>query len=320
VTRPDTHPAAADSPQEFGSGVYDEAARLDDALTDIDWTLLPPGTERLWLDAPSGRLAGIALGDPAAPRVLLLPGVTGSKEDFVLMLPLLAAAGYRVESYDLAGQYESAHAGPEHLTPPRSSYDYELFVDDLLWVLEHSRPAARVPVHVLGYSFAGTVAELALERRPDLFASLALMSAPPLSGLSFRGVKRIGWISHFTSPHVGASLMIWGVTRNLNAAPRGRVALVRSRFRLTRRQSVDDIIGLMMNVPEPAPAVRDHAVPALVAVGEHDLWPLPMHRRFAQRIGASIAVYRTGHSPCEEAPHQLVRDLLALYVTSAAGS
>ena len=54
----------------------------------------------------------------------------------MLMMPLFAAAGYRVESFDLAGQYESARAGPWNLDPPRQRYDERLFLDDLLAVLD----------------------------------------------------------------------------------------------------------------------------------------------------------------------------------------
>ena len=58
-------------------------------------------------------------------------------------------------------------------------------------------------------------------------------------------------------------------------------------------------------------------VPKLVAVGEHDLWPRELHQRFAREIGARFAIYHTGHSPCETAPHQLVRDMLALFDEAA---
>jgi hypothetical protein len=37
------------------------------------------------------------------------------------------------------------------------------------------------------------------------------------------------------------------------------------------------------------------------------------HGAFAERLGARIALYRTGHSPCETTPHQLVRDMLRLF-------
>ena len=129
--------------------------------------------------------------------MVLVPGATGSKEDFILMLPLLAAAGYRVESFDLAGQYESAEAGPRNLDPPRAHYDEQLFIDDLLAILDDGAGGA----HVLGYSFAATVAGLALLERPDRFASLTLLSAPPEPGQAFRSVKRIGPIGG--SPRLG---------------------------------------------------------------------------------------------------------------------
>jgi pimeloyl-ACP methyl ester carboxylesterase len=230
------------------------------------------------------------------------------------MLPLLAAAGYRVESYDMAGQYESADAGPEKLHPPQKHYTHELFVADLIHVLEkRSLESVGTPVHVLGYSFAGTVAQLAFRERPELFASFTLLSAPPEPGQGFRGVKRIGPISSLTTGRVGAALMIWGVKNNFTHVPPGRLKFVRDRFRLTRRSAVADIISLMKRAPDVRQELAAAAIPKLVAVGEHDLWPLRLHAALAETIGASLAVYRTGHSPCETAPHELVLDLLELY-------
>ncbi|MET1015557.1 MAG: alpha/beta fold hydrolase, partial [Leifsonia flava] len=142
----------------------DVASALDESLPDIDWVTLPPGVSRFRFAAPSGTLAAVEVGDPSAERVVLVPGVTGSKEDFWFQLSQLAASGYFVQSFDLAGQYESAGAGPEQLDPPRSRYDYDLFVDDVVAFLERGT----VPVHLLGYSFAGVVSELVAERRPDL--------------------------------------------------------------------------------------------------------------------------------------------------------
>lgn len=276
---------------------------LDESIPDLDWRALPVGAERGWIDAPSGRLATLSMGEPGHPLVVLVPGVTGSKEDFVLMLPLLAAAGYRAVSFDMAGQYESAQAGP----PRGRRYTHELFVRDLLHVI------GTEPAHVLGYSFAGTVAQLAYAERPDLFRSLTLLSTPPEPGQGFRGVKRIGPITGFTTGGIGAALMIWGVKRNVTHVPPGRLAFVRSRFALTRRDSVADIILLMKRAPDLRALLKAAEMPKLVAVGEHDLWPLGLHAAFAESIGARIAVYRTGHSPCETAPNQLVKDMLSLF-------
>lgn len=286
-----------------------DAASLDLAIPDIDWTVPPDGVTTSTFTAPSGQLAVVAAGRPGNPRVILVPGVTGSKEDFFLMFPLLVDAGYHVLAYDMAGQYESHAAGPENLRPPRSRYEHDLFVDDLLAIIE-SEPG---PAHVLGYSFAGTVAQIAYAVRPDLFLSLTLLSSPPQSGQGFRGVKRIGWFSGLTTGRIGAALMIWGLRRNVTHVPPGRLAFVLARLELTRRASVADIITLMKRAPDLVSALRNAEIPKLVAVGAHDLWPTELHSQFARSIDARLAVYQTGHSPCETAPNQLVADLLALY-------
>ncbi len=297
----------------------DDAALRDSALLDFDWAQPAKGTIESVFEAPSGHLAMVSLGDPSHPRVLLIPGVTGSKEDFTLMMPMVAAAGFFVQSFDLAGQYQSAGAGPELLDPPREHYDYDLFVHDLLAVIEGAAGDRPAPVHVLGYSFAAVVAQLAFFARPELFASLTFLSAPPQPGQSFRGMSRIGRVTGIASDRIGAALMIWGIRRNLNRVSPGRLAFVETRFHYTRRDSVRDVIGLMKHTPDCRPALAASAIPVLVAVGEHDIWPVHLHAEFAGSIGARFAVYPGGHSPCETSPHQLTRDLLAL-LRSTSGS
>jgi pimeloyl-ACP methyl ester carboxylesterase len=272
--------------------------------------MLPLGARPFRYAAPSGSLAAVAFGDPTNERVVLVPGATGSKEDFILIAPLLVDAGYYVESYDLAGQYESAEAGPV----PGQSYDYDLFVGDLLAFLN----AGKTPAHVLGYSFAGFVAQLAYLRQPELFLSLAFLGMPPQPGQSFRGVSWIGPLSDVTSAHGIAGLLIWGIKWNLNRASPGRLPLVRSRFDDTVRRSVDDIVGLMKHAPDRLAELAASGLPMLVAVGSHDLWPPRLQREFAELIRADYREYPTGHSPCETTPHQLTRDLIALYRRAAA--
>lgn len=286
----------------------DEALAKDRAIPDIDWRVFPAGTVHDVFPAPSGGLARVRLGPPDARRIVLVSGVAGSKEDFVHLFPLFAAAGYRVESYDLAGHYGSVDAGPHRLDPPREQYDFRLFLDDLIAIVEDG-PA---PVHVLGYSFAGLLAELALVERPDLFASLTLMAAPPATGQVFRGVKHIGPISDMP-PHRAAGLILWGIRYNLNRTPPLRIAFVRERMSVTLRPAIDDVVGLMMTMPDIADEVAAIDIPKFIAVGEQDLWPIEQHMAYAERIGARMAVYPTGHAPCETAPHQLVRDMLALF-------
>lgn len=282
----------------------DDAEERDAAIGEIDWSIPAPGSVASVFSAPSGPLALVSLGDPTHPRVVLVPGATGSKEDFVLMLPLLAEAGYFVQAFDLAGNYESAEAGPAE----GGHYDYPLFVADLVALLEAGEPA-----HLLGYSFAGIVAQLVTAERPELVRSLTLLTTPPDPGNTYRHVKVIGWLSRFVTARQGAALMIWGIRTNRNKVGPSRLAFVRARLALTRRSCIDDIVGLMMRAPDAAAAVRATGVPTLVATSEHDLWPVERYARLAERLGARLAVYRTGHSPCETTPHQLVRDMLRLF-------
>lgn len=286
----------------------DEAAERDAALPEIDWTALPAGTVRSRFAAPSGELAIISLGDPAHPRVVLAPGVTGSKEDFILIMPALAEAGFFVQAMDLAGQYESGAAGPQR----GRRYDYDLFVDDMIALLE----GGSTPVHLLGYSFAGTVAQLVAVRRPDLVRSLALLATPPDPGNGFAHMKRLGWLARIANGSVGAFFMVNGVKLNATKVDPQRLAFVRSRFALTSRRSVSDIIDLMLHAPDVERDLERLDIPKLVVVGEHDLWPSERAAAMADRIGARFAGYDTGHSPSETAPHQLTRDLLALYATA----
>lgn len=296
-----TDPAGAPTPAE-----------RDAALGAVDWGSWPAEAIRDTVPAPSGDLARISLGPPAGPRVVLVPGATGSKEDFVVMMPLLAEAGYRVESFDMAGQFESAGAGPERLSPPADAYRMSLFTDDLITVLK----SGPTPAHVLGYSFAGTVAAAVAVEHPELVASLTLLSTPPLAGQTFRGLKIVGRITGLASPRVAAGVMIWGIRLNLNRVGKTRLGFVRERLRRTRRDSVDDMLALMMHTPDLRAPLRAAGIPTLVAIGTGDLWPTERHREFADAVGGELVAYPTGHSPCETTPHQLVADMLALFSRS----
>jgi pimeloyl-ACP methyl ester carboxylesterase len=282
----------------------DDPATKDAALTDIDWSALPAGAAKGSFAAPSGTLATLSMGDEHNPWVVLVPGVTGSKEDFGLMLPLLASAGYYALSFDMAGQYESGEAGPAS-----GHFTYDLFAADLAAVLE----SAPQPAHVVGYSFAGIVAQVTLSLRPELFASLTLLSTPPLSGQGLRGIKRLGRASRFMPAPVGAAIMYWAIRYNAAKVPHTRHEFVLRRLTLTNQYAVNDIIGLIKRTPDLRATLRDWPRPKLVAVGERDLFPSELQAALASDIGADFIVYPTGHSPCETMPHQLTADLVALY-------
>src|SRR5262249_33741378 len=119
------------------------------------------------LEVPGGPIAALRAGDPDAPAALLVPGFTGSKEDFASILEPLAAAGFCVVAIDLRGQHGSSS---------RNDYSVRALSADV-------RAAAAVlgtPVHLLGHSFGGFVARAAVIAEPARFASLVLMDCGPV--------------------------------------------------------------------------------------------------------------------------------------------
>jgi pimeloyl-ACP methyl ester carboxylesterase len=289
-------------------GSMSEAARLDRAIGPIDWSEWPPETERWTIDAPSGPLAAVGMGPADGGRILLVPGMSGSKEDFVLMMPLMAASGYRVEAFDMAGQYESSPAGPENLRPPAEHYTLDLFVDDLLMVLR----TGATPAHVLGYSFAGTVAAQAALRHPELFGSLTLLSAPPLHGQALRGFKVLGPISSVIPGRSVSRPFIAALRHNVHHAPEDRAHFVTARFDLTRADSIGDMLALMQHTPDLDAQLRATGIPLLIVAGTDDVWRDGLHGEYAQRVGARLVLLDAGHSPCETAPNQVTRAMLEL--------
>lgn len=294
-----------------GQGVLDAPPETD--LPDIDWRVPPAGTVRWSVRVPSGRLAALACGRQDRPRVVLAPGITGSKEDFHFLFPVLASAGFRVESCDAAGQYESASAGPEHLPRRHRRWDYELFVDDLIAVLEQGT----TPVHLVGHSFQGIVAQLVAVRRPDLVRSLTLLSSPPCVGDALEQVQGWGPLTAMVPAAAVARVVREGILRNVQHVPPGRQRFVTERFRLTRTDAHTASMRLLRHVPDVRRSLRETGIPVLSAVGAQDLWPLELHRRYADDIGAALDLHPGGHSPSETSPYELCGAMLALFEEAA---
>ncbi|MFC8129557.1 alpha/beta fold hydrolase [Streptomyces sp. NPDC057302] len=134
----------------------------------------PPGVHAGPLRTARGDFAALDARPPAGQAkgtVLLLPGFTGSKEDFITLLRPIAEAGYRAVSVDGRGQYESE--GPAKDEAP---YAQDELARD---VLAQSEAVGGTP-HLLGHSLGGHIARAAALRAPaETFASLTLMSSGP---------------------------------------------------------------------------------------------------------------------------------------------
>ncbi|MCZ0987078.1 alpha/beta fold hydrolase [Streptomyces diastatochromogenes] len=134
----------------------------------------PPGARAYSLRTARGEFAVVdaPVADGVEPKgvALLLPGFTGSKEDFNPLHVPLAERGYRTVAVDGRGQYESD--GPEH---DESAYAQEELARDVL----AQAAAIGTPVHLLGHSLGGQISRAAvlIDRSP--FRSLTLMASGP---------------------------------------------------------------------------------------------------------------------------------------------
>jgi len=98
------------------------------------------------------------------PELVLLHGGFGSWTHWKRNLPALAA-GYRVIAFDLPGFGDSPDF-PETLSD-------EAYFD---WVAEAALTAARGPIHLVGFSFGGSIAAAVAPLLGDRLASLTLVA------------------------------------------------------------------------------------------------------------------------------------------------
>lgn len=130
------------------------------------------------LDTARGSFAVLDTTPPAGTATrgtaLLIPGFTGSKEDFLALLEPLAAAGFRTVAVDGRGQHETG--GPHD----EASYAQVELAADVIAQAHAVRGDGDGPVHLLGHSMGGLVARRAvLDGGPDCWASLTAMSSGP---------------------------------------------------------------------------------------------------------------------------------------------
>ncbi|MET8858671.1 alpha/beta hydrolase [Streptomyces sp. NPDC004579] len=137
------------------------------------YTFVPPAGVRAYrLSTPRGEFAVLDAAPEGRSKgtALLLPGFTGSKEDFIALHVPLAAAGYRTVAVDGRGQFETE--GPRD---DETAYAQDELAQDVL----AQAAAVGTPVHLVGHSLGGQIARAAVLTDPSPFVSLTLMASGP---------------------------------------------------------------------------------------------------------------------------------------------
>ena len=258
-------------------------------------------------------IAALRAGDPADPPLLLVPGYTGSKEDFGPILGLLAAAGLFVTAIDLPGQYESPGSG-----------DLLGYTPDALAAVVLALAADLPgPVHLLGHSFGGLVARAAVIADTTPFASLVLMDSGPDA---LQGPRRA--LIEALEPVLDAGGMAGVYAASLAAAmarpgfvapPAALGEFLRRRFVASDPMMLRGMGAAVRTEPdrvaELAAVLSSATLPSLVIFGEDDdAWPTAAQTEMAHRLGADVAEVRgAAHSPAVENPRATVQALLGFW-------
>jgi len=233
---------------------------------------------------------------------LLVPGYTGSKEDFLPILGELADGGRRVLAVDQRGQYQTP--GPDD----PAAYDLAELGKDIVDLMDVTGA-----VHLLGHSFGGLVAREAVLAASEPPASFTLMSSGPSALPGDRG----GYLRNFLSAVDDALTVedltaritqMWHASLKPQAIARGAAPPIVDflQDRMLHNSPVG-LVAMARHLLATDDRTEDLAkadVPVFVLYGENDdAWPTDVQEDMAALLGARReCIPGAAHSPAVEAP------------------
>jgi pimeloyl-ACP methyl ester carboxylesterase len=251
--------------------------------------------------------------------VLLVPGFTGSKEDFIAILEPLAVFGWRVAAMDLPGQGGAPALGP------RGSHTLRTLADSVAEVAQWFAPGRRV--HLVGHSMGGLVTRELVLSEPERLASWTAMSSGPASIPAHGHTSLLQLEAALASAPIE---VVWAAKEAMDRAggwdpPSQEVAdFCARRFITNDPAALSDCAEILMTAPdltEQAAAALDAAMlPAAVVTGEiDDAWSPAVQEHMAERLRVPWhTLPGLGHNPATEDPHLTATVLNDVFGSAAA--
>ena len=273
-------------------------------------TVLPDGVEAVRMHTTRGQFAALAATPATAAHglVLLVPGYTGSKEDFAPLLPLLACGGWLALAYDQCGQYE---------TPAGPGADFSL--DSLAADARAMAASVDGPgrTHLLGHSLGGLVAQAAVVGAPEAWDRVTLLCTGPGAFDDPEQRQDLTDMRELLAKHppevVHDIRLQQKLERGEPEQPPEAAAFLRKRFVASSPDCISAFAGHLLEAPDRVGEVAPTKVPVTVVRGaEDDAWSWAAQDDMARRLGTEVVVVDdAAHSPAVENPEALAAVLLA---------
>ncbi len=273
--------------------------------------LCPTSATRTVLEIDGHALAARQCGPLDGPPVLLLPGYTGSKEDFAPVLDPIAGAGYRVTALDLPGQYESPGL------PVPADHSPAALAPIICTLAAQLGPGVRL----LGHSYGGLVARAAVVAAPARFASLVLLSSGPaeIGGQRRLRIESLGPVlAQSGLAAVYAAMQSAAVGEPGYVAPHpGLGEFLERRFLAGSPAMLQGMGDALRTEPDRVDELAAVDIPVLVVHGARDdAWPPAVQCEMAVRLDAQYRVVPdAAHSPAVENPAGTLDALLPFWTS-----